>query len=71
MKLIFDIETDDLNATRVWCIVAKDLEGKLYKFSPNEIQDGLDLLSKADTLIGPMPPGYGALPSMTLIIMGK
>ena len=52
MKLIFDIETDDLNATRVWCIVAKDLEGKLYKFSPNEIQDGLDLLSKADTLIG-------------------
>ena len=39
MKLIFDIETDDLNATRVWCIVAKDLEGKLYKFGPNEIQD--------------------------------
>ena len=52
MKLIFDIETDDLNATRVWCLVAKELEGELYKFGPNEIQDGLDLLSKADTLIG-------------------
>ena len=52
MKLIFDIETDDLNATKVWCLVAKELNGKIHKFDNNQIQDGLDLLSTADTLIG-------------------
>ena len=52
MKLIFDIETDDLNATKIWCIVAKEIDGQLYKFGPNQIQDGLDLFSKAEMLIG-------------------
>ena len=39
MKLIFDIETDDLDATKVWCIVAKELDGKSYRFTPDEIED--------------------------------
>ena len=52
MKLIFDIETDDLNATKVWCIVAKEVDGKSYKFTPDEIEDGIKLLEQADTLIG-------------------
>ena len=52
MKLIFDIETDDLDATKVWCIVAKELDGKSYRFTPNEIEDGIKLLQDADTLIG-------------------
>ena len=52
MKMIFDIETDDLNATKVWCLVAKELNGKIHKFGHNQIQDGLDLLSTADALIG-------------------
>ena len=52
MKLIFDIETDDLNATKIWCIVAKEIDGQLYEFGPTQIQDGLDLLSKAEMLIG-------------------
>ena len=26
MDLVFDIETDDLKATKVWCIVAQDVD---------------------------------------------
>ena len=52
MKLIFDIETDDLDATKVWCIVAKELDGKSYRFTPDKIEEGIKLLQDADTLIG-------------------
>lgn len=52
MKMIFDIETDDLNATKIWCIVAKEVDGKSYRFTPDEIKDGIKLLEQADTLIG-------------------
>ena len=37
MNLIFDIETDDLDATKIWCIVAKQVDGQVYKFGPNQI----------------------------------
>ena len=55
MKLVFDIEADNLlqDATQVWCIVAVDVDtDTLYTFDPDSINDGLELLSKADTLIG-------------------
>ena len=53
MKLIFDIETDDLNATKIWCIVCKDVEsGEIHKFTPDKIKEGIALLQRADTLIG-------------------
>ena len=53
MDLVFDIETDDLNATKVWCIVAQDpLTGEIFKFTPDELQKGYEFLSTADTLIG-------------------
>ena len=52
MKMIFDIETDDLHATKVWCIVVKEIEGDFYKFGPDELDDALKLLASADTLIG-------------------
>ena len=33
MQLVFDIETDDLKATKIWCIVAIDLNSeKVYSF---------------------------------------
>ena len=51
-EIVFDIETDDLDATRVWCIVAKEVDGTVHKFSPNEIEEGLIFLSQAETLIG-------------------
>lgn len=35
MDLVFDIETDDLKATKIWCIVAQDLEtNEIFKFPP-------------------------------------
>ncbi len=52
-RLVFDIETDDLNATKIWCIVAQDADsGQLYKFAPHQLESGLELLQSADTLIG-------------------
>ena len=53
MDLVFDIETDDLHATKVWCIVAQDPEtGELFKFTPDELQQGYEFLATADKLIG-------------------
>ena len=53
MNLVFDIETDDLKATKIWCIVAIDLNSeKVYSFEPDKIDKGIHLLEKADTLIG-------------------
>lgn len=56
MKLVFDIETDDLNYTKVWCIVAKeehpDCIGKVHAFGPDMIEEGVRFLQQADTLIG-------------------
>jgi len=51
-NIVFDIETDDLDATKVWCIVAKEVDGTTYKFGPDELEDGLDVLRSAKTLIG-------------------
>lgn len=53
MQLVFDIETDDLKATLVHCIVAQDVEtGEIFKFPPDKLQEGYEFLTKADTLIG-------------------
>jgi len=58
MKLVFDIETDGLNPSKIHCIVAIDEHDKVYTFAPDEIDQGVDLLSKADTLIGHNIIGY-------------
>ena len=53
MKILFDIETDDLKATKVWCLVAKDLDSKqLYTYGPNQIEEGIKLLEEATHLVG-------------------
>ena len=53
MKLIFDIETDGLDATKIWCIVCQDIESaKVYKFPPHKLNEGLRFLEKASCLIG-------------------
>ena len=53
MKLVFDIETDDLKATKIWCLVAKDIiSNQIYTYGPNQIEEGCQLLSEADELIG-------------------
>ena len=53
MDLVFDIETDDLKATKVWCIVAQDVDtNEIFKFPPSKLDDGVRLLQSADRLIG-------------------
>ena len=53
MDLLFDIETDDLKATKIWCLVAQDMDsGKIYKYPPDKLTEGYELLSNANTLIG-------------------
>lgn len=53
MKLVFDIETDGLEANKLWCLVAKDLDAnKIHAFSPDNIDEGLKLIKEANLLIG-------------------
>jgi len=53
MKLIFDIETDSLEPTKIWCLVAKDIDTKQqYIYGPDQIQDGCDLLESSSYLVG-------------------
>ena len=48
MKLIFDIETDGLDATKIWCIVCQDIESsKIYKFPPDKLNEGVRFLESA------------------------
>jgi len=50
MDLVFDIETDDLKATLVHCIVAQDMDtGEIYKYPPDKLSEGYELLTKANT----------------------
>ena len=46
------IETNDLKATKIWCIVTIDEEGNVKTFDPDQIKDGIKYLEKAETLIG-------------------
>jgi len=59
MKLVFDIETDGIDATKVWCIVAQDVDTKkIYKWRPDDIESGIGFLRNADALIGHNIIGY-------------
>ena len=51
-KIIFDIECDGLKPTKLHCIVAKELDGPIHKFPPHKLEEGLEFLKQADTLIG-------------------
>ena len=54
VNLVFDIETDDLDATKIWCIVAQDVDtSEFYLYGPSQIKEGAKFLyNKADKLIG-------------------
>ena len=58
MRLVYDIETDGLEATRIWVLVAHNLDtNTTYCFSDEDnlhgsIKDGVRLLENADLLIG-------------------
>jgi len=57
-EIVFDIETDGLKPTKLWCIVAKSTTGEIKKFPPNKIEEGIDYLKSADTLVGHNIIGY-------------
>ena len=53
MKLVYDIECDGLNPTKIFCIVAINPETyQVFKYGPNAINDGISLLQSAECLIG-------------------
>ena len=57
-KIVFDIEADGLHPNNVWCIVAKELDGKIHTFDNTQIHEGIKFLQQADTLIGHNIIGY-------------
>ena len=47
MFLTAGIETDDLKATLIHCLVAQDANsGEIFKFPPSNLQEGYELLLK-------------------------
>ena len=64
MKLVFDIETDGLDATLIWCLVIQDVDTKkLFNFTDyddkySSVADGLKMLQNATCLIGHNIIGY-------------
>jgi len=52
-KLVFDVETDGIQYTKIWCIVVQSVETEeISSFGPNELYEAVELLNTADTLIG-------------------
>ena len=75
MRLVFDIETDGLDATKVWCLVMKDIDsGRIMRYTDHsdkyegKIEHGLSMLKNAELLIAHNGIGFDAL--MILKIYG-
>jgi DNA polymerase I len=51
--LVFDIETDGLNPTKIWCMSTFDVDTEEHRaFGPLELNEGLNTLKSAEKLIG-------------------
>jgi len=58
-SIVFDIEADSLEPTKIWCIAAVDPDsGETKTFGPTEIVNGLAHLTTAEKLIGHNIIGY-------------
>ena len=52
-SLVFDIETDSLQPTKIYCMSVLDVETKEeFNFPPSKIEEGIELLECSDKLIG-------------------
>ena len=52
-SLVFDIETDSLQPTKIYCMSVLDVETKeQLNFPPSKIEEGIELLECSDKLIG-------------------
>ena len=59
MNLVFDIEANGLDPTKLFCLVAYNIDTQeTYKFGVSSLDRGLKLLSNADKLIGHNILGY-------------
>jgi len=61
MKLIVDLEANGFleNLNCIHCIVVKDIEtNKVYRYNPDNLEEGLKLLKQAELLIGHNIQGY-------------
>ena len=68
MRLTFDIETDGLDATKIWCLVIQNIDtGRIMKYADNsktydgDIKMGLTLLQHAKLLVAHNGIGFDAL----------
>ena len=75
MRLVFDIETDGLDATKIWCLVMKDIDsGRIMKYTDHSnkcdgnVELGLAMLKNAELLVAHNGIGFDAL--MILKIYG-
>ena len=58
-NLVFDIETDGLDPTKIHCIVAQDVDTMdVFTFDNTQLDEGYDMLSSATKLIGHNVIGY-------------
>ena len=47
--LVFDIETDAIEASKIWCISTVDTEtGDVKSYGPDKLVDGVQFLKSAD-----------------------
>ena len=59
LNLVFDIEADGLTPTKIFCIVAQDVDtGDVFTFDVTQLEEGYGLLRSADKLIGHNIIGY-------------
>ena len=59
MNIVFDIEADGLNPTKIYCIVAQDVDtGDVFTFDNTQLQEGYEFLMSATKLIGHNIIGY-------------
>ena len=68
MRVTFDIETDGLNATKIWCLILEDIDtGRIMKYTDHsdkyngDIKTGLAMLQNAELLVAHNGIGFDAL----------
>jgi DNA polymerase-1 len=59
MNIVFDIEADGLNPSKIFCIVAQDVDtGDVFTFDNTQLEEGYEFLKSATKLIGHNILGY-------------
>jgi len=57
--LVFDIETNGLDPSKIWCIATVDADtGDLKSYGPDKLVDAVQFLQSADKLVGHNIIGY-------------